>query len=313
MKNNHNHEIMVEIKEKLKAILNVIPVNSEIVFLEYPVYSNIGDMLIMKGTEKFFTENNIRVNKKYNILDFNIKSISSSEILVLSGGGNFGDLYPAHQKFREKVIKAFPNNRIVILPQSIHYDNDSNLHKTASIFSSHNDLHVFLRDYNSLGIARQYFRCKVYLAPDMAHQLYPITNSNMGNGLLGLIRTDGELDSKQEIDKNRYNKITDWPQLLSKLNYITIRIFRNLSMLSAKLKFINVYPLWTIYKDFLIKKAIKLYNKYDEVETSRLHGFILACLMDKKAFLFDNSYGKNSRYFDAHFKLGHNNSKISSK
>ncbi|MCM3161733.1 polysaccharide pyruvyl transferase family protein [Metabacillus litoralis] len=300
MKNDLNQDNMIYIKDQLKIILTVIPKNSNVIYIEYPLHSNIGDMLIMKGTEKFFLDNNICVKKRYSIFDFKTdKKVNNEDILVLHGGGNFGDLYPAHQKFREKVIKTFPNNRIVILPQSIHYNNDINLHKTASIFSSHNDLHVFLRDNISLGIARQYFKCNSYMAPDMAHQLYPITDSKIGNGLLGIIRTDGELNNEYDIDYNKYNNITDWPQLLNRLNYMTIRIFRNLS----KLRFINVYPIWTIYKDLLIKKAIKLYNLYDEVETSRLHGFILACLMDKKACLLDNSYGKNSRYFEAHFRF----------
>jgi Exopolysaccharide biosynthesis protein len=34
------------------------------------------------------------------------------------------------------------------------------------------------------------------------------------------------------------------------------------------------------------------------VVTDRLHGHILACLMDKKHVVIDNSYGKNSTYMN---------------
>ncbi|MDI5788788.1 hypothetical protein PO124_11350 [Bacillus licheniformis] len=42
----------------------------------------------------------------------------------LSGGGNFGDLYPHFQQFRERVVEHYPDNRIVILPQSIYYEHE---------------------------------------------------------------------------------------------------------------------------------------------------------------------------------------------
>lgn len=45
---------MQEIKEKLKQILKVVPPKTEICYIDYPVYNNVGDLLIMKGTEAFF-------------------------------------------------------------------------------------------------------------------------------------------------------------------------------------------------------------------------------------------------------------------
>ena len=41
--------------------------------------------------------------------------------ILLSGGGNFGDLYESHQEIREDVIANFPANRIIQLPQSISF------------------------------------------------------------------------------------------------------------------------------------------------------------------------------------------------
>ncbi|UIF89512.1 polysaccharide pyruvyl transferase family protein (plasmid) [Cupriavidus necator] len=47
--------------------------------------------------------------------------IEGSTTIVFHGGGNLGDLYPLHDNFRKLVIKRYPNNKIVILPQTIHF------------------------------------------------------------------------------------------------------------------------------------------------------------------------------------------------
>lgn len=44
---------MDELKKRLESILDVIPSNSKIYYIDYPVHSNCGDLLIMKGTETF--------------------------------------------------------------------------------------------------------------------------------------------------------------------------------------------------------------------------------------------------------------------
>ncbi len=48
---------------------------------------------------------------------------------------------------------------------------------------------------------------------------------------------------------------------------------------------------------FYTMSGIKFINKYDEVYTTRLHGYILSVLLDKKVHMMDNSYGKNSNFY----------------
>ncbi len=98
---------MSELKHKLKDILSVIPPGSDIYYVDYPVHANGGDLLIMKGTEQFFVDNNIQVKARYSVLDFpDVLNIPKGTIIVLLGG-NFGDLYPYHQRLREKGNKEF--------------------------------------------------------------------------------------------------------------------------------------------------------------------------------------------------------------
>lgn len=195
--NNHPMDVL---KDQLRQILNVMPQGSSIYYIDYPVHSNGGDLLIMKGTEAFFKDYNIKVQARYSVLDFpDSLLIPRDAIIVLHGGGNFGDLYPAHQKLREKIISGYPHNRIVILPQTIFYDKESEFDRTAQIFNKHKDVHLFVRDTLSYHMAAQKFTtCNLYLSPDMAHQLWPIlSKSSPGKELLCFFRTDIEKTREQ--------------------------------------------------------------------------------------------------------------------
>ena len=61
---------MERLKERLSLITASIPKGSEVIYIDYPVHSNGGDILIMKGTEEFFKAHGIRVKARYSVLDF---------------------------------------------------------------------------------------------------------------------------------------------------------------------------------------------------------------------------------------------------
>ncbi|MGV2516733.1 UNVERIFIED_CONTAM: pyruvyl transferase, partial [Bacillus subtilis] len=71
-----------------------------------------------------------------------VRKLDPNLIVVGQGGGNFGDLYPYYQGFREKIFHTYPNHKIVILPQAIYFQNEDNLKRTAEIFSKHANLHI---------------------------------------------------------------------------------------------------------------------------------------------------------------------------
>ena len=52
---------MLILKEKLQFINDLIIDKSDVVYFEYPIYLNVGDLLIYHGTEKFFTDNGINI------------------------------------------------------------------------------------------------------------------------------------------------------------------------------------------------------------------------------------------------------------
>jgi len=169
--------------------------------LDYPSHPNIGDHLIWLGTIFYLTNVlKTKINYAVSVTDFSEavleKQIGKSPIL-LHGGGNMGDLWSRFQIFREKIISTYQDRPIFVMPQSLYYANIENLEKTATIFNSHPDLTIFIRDNRSYETAIKYFdNCQIIKAPDMAFELVNIPGLKLkcksDSSILYLYRQDRE-------------------------------------------------------------------------------------------------------------------------
>lgn len=284
------------------SLREAIPSGSKIIYLDYPIYSNIGDILIWKGSQKWITREKHELIAQYNIDNFKFPQINNDVILVCQGGGNFGDLYK-HQKHRENIVQSYPDNRIVFLPQTIHYKNIKNIDSTKKILNEHPNLSIFVRDESSFKLATTHFTGAIFKCPDMATFLYPLVkhienkkNNNTNLKKILLIRKDVE-KKEEDINYEEYIWSGDWVDIL-KFDWILIKLFQ----LYNKTSFIfnnhqHCLDNWNKFSDYLIQKSIAIFIQADEVTTSRLHGHILALLLEKKVILYDNSYGKNLAYY----------------
>lgn len=290
-------ELMTQLKKLHLSILTLIKTDS-IVFLDIPVYGNIGDLLIMHGTLAFFEQHNISPKYIASALNFRNTVIGKQDTILFQGGGNLGDLYPVHQKFREKIVSEYKNNRIIILPQTIHFDSEQHYAECCDIFSTHSDLHLIVRDKPSYRLALK-MTSNVYLLPDMAHQLFPIRcDAPDTQKILCLKRRDQE--RHEFMTSHRADLTTDWHALLH-LHLFLIKCFaiclNGWSKIPGGLKTdMAAMNLWLHYSKYLISRAVRLFEPYSLIMTNRLHGHILASLMGKPNVLFDNRYGKNSAY-----------------
>lgn len=157
--------VMQSLRDRVGTIARLIPRDRPVVYLDYPVHTNIGDLLIEQGTDRFFEEARYNVVERRSAHDFCdcVRSkVPSDATIVLHGGGNFGDLYELHQPFRERVIEGFPQHRIVMLPQTIHFQSPERLRRAVEVFSRHDNLTVCVRDYASLEYFRRYFHNPVH-------------------------------------------------------------------------------------------------------------------------------------------------------
>ena len=304
-------EVMGNLKSKINEISRFIPADRDVVFLDYPVYLNIGDLLIAAGTKSFFKANGYNVVNEFSLLEQAdcLKHIKPDQTLVMQGGGNFGDLWAGHQDFRLWVIENFPNNKIVILPQSLHFSGPDKLAETLVKLDKHNDLTICVRDEVSEGMLKPLARVKLHLSPDMAHHLwgsscFPRNNPTLTEPLL-FIRRDEEGAEQVEIYKN-YDKnlMIDWPEIIKPSSLKIYNLIRRYVYKTNHpvLKCLPKALIWNCFANYLICKCIRYFSKYPSVVTDRLHGTILTLLMQKPITLIDSGSGKLTRYANCWLK-----------
>lgn len=290
---------MESLKSMHSGIANLIG-SGKVAFLDCPIYFNFGDLLIWHGTEAFFKKYDIRVVYRSEASHVDYKKLKECDVIVFQGGGNFGDLYPRVQRMREDIIKKFKNKKIICLPQTIHFSNTSAMKQSAHEISKHNDFHFFVRDKKSESIAST-FTDKYKLMPDMAHSLHPLVapfevglSEVHPQSLLIQQRDDAE---KGNLDLSTVNKRTfDWNDLVRIEDRFVKKVILSLS--KAKINQNKIIALWQLKSFELEQRAIELFESKDLIITDRLHGMILASLLGKKCHVYDNSYGKNSGYYD---------------
>ena len=93
-----------------------------------PQYLNYGDHAIalseIMTLQRLFPEVNI-VDANYSLFDYwsgRVKAAADEgDVILVTGGGYMGNLWPKNQALTEKVVETFPHNRIVFAPQTIFY------------------------------------------------------------------------------------------------------------------------------------------------------------------------------------------------
>lgn len=273
-------------------------------YVDVPVHGNIGDLLILHGTLAFFRRHRLKPRLSAPAFAYQPQWLGRDEAVLFHGGGNFGDLYADYgmQALRELVVASCPENRIIILPQTLHFTSAAQCERSARLFRQHPDVHILVRDHASYQLALA-FSDHVYLMPDMAHQLYPLAGrGGADGGTLLISRMDGEKGT-QMPDGIRAAATTDWPILVG-ANERRIELFRRAMRGMHRLDLGRsgnrlLATLWTTFSGRLIDDAVQLFSAHQRIVTDRLHGHILACLMDKPNVVLDNSYGKNLAYVGA--------------
>jgi len=212
-----------------------------------------------------------------------------SPVAVMSiAGGNFNDFSPM-QELRVNMSKAFPDQPVFMLPQSVVY-NDAKLLKRHADGMAHDRSTMFARDlpsYTKLqsGPFKDAFK-RIYLVPDIAYMLGMRQDLELDppvHDLLWLKRVDNE--------RQRYK-----PPVFSEGVDFVVEDWFPYMKTSAK---------WTDWSSFVENLAeprtingFKFLSRAHVVVTDRLHGHILMTLLDKPHVVLDNKYRKLGNYLD---------------
>lgn len=192
-----------KIRDTLHSALARIGKFEQCALLDYPSYFNVGDHLIWLATVFYLTDVvKSKIGYCASVEDFSAqlleKNVGQAPI-ILQGGGNFGDLWPDYQEFRERIIAQYRDRPIIIMPQSIYFANPDKLSKTAAIFNAHPNLTIFTRDNYSYELACKHFgNCQVIKSPDIVFHMVdlplPGFTFNPKRPILYLCRNDKELN-----------------------------------------------------------------------------------------------------------------------
>ena len=284
---------------KLQTIINtvltpLIPASGGIALLDFPNYANVGDSAIWLGEIAYFNQHALQ--PAYVCIQQHEKIPDGT--LFLNGGGNFGDIWPQHQEFREEIIERYPDRKIIQLPQSIHFVSDKALRRSATIINKHKDFTLLVRDHNSLAIAKDAFTCRIELCPDMAFCLGKLEKPIQPvHQTLYLLRADKESASEFGVPSDAI--AVDW-LVDDDLSAIRATDVRQILQLGTKM-FVKHSRRELYYRrlaEARLLRGLKLLSSAECVITDRLHACILCTLLDIPHTSLDNCYGKISAFFE---------------
>ena len=193
--------------------------------------------------------------------------VNSDDIFFLHSGGNLGDRGIWSEGMRREVIRNFPQNQIISLPQTIFFSDTEKGQKEQSnsrrIYANHPNLTVIGRDPRSGELAQELFpQAKTFCMPDFVLSLPPRHSQIKHNSpqILLCLRLDPEtvLTSKQrqEIGENLPYECTYYDTTLDRAIAIDQR-------------------------EATLNKTLDKFLNADVVVTDRYHGLIFTVLCQK--------------------------------
>ena len=260
----------------------------KILFLLTPEYGNLGDHLIAVAAAKFFMEK----LPEYKICEIPLDDITCSsekilkefssdfDFVVITGGGFLGNLYLRVEVFFRMVLKAFSSTKIIVLPQTIFFENNAEgrleQQVSAEEYKKHKNLSVFIRDGSFEFVKNQMLLPSQYVRniPDIALFANYSSLNEKRDGVLFCLRNDKE---KNLDDKKKETLF----EIINREN-LSIRYTDTV---------VNHMILKENRENAVFEKA-KEFASAKLVITDRLHGMIFAVVTGTPCIALDNTTGK---------------------
>jgi len=273
-----------KIKRKLISLIKYLDYflfKKKYLFVGSPTHGNLGDHAIAICSLNFLNNHSKHKFKEISFRDyykykkFIIKW--KPKTIVIIGGGNMGDLWPKEEDFHLDVIKTFTKAKIIILPQSIWFENDSPnneyLLQMKDVYNSHKNLHLFAREKFSFNKMKELFpKNNIYLAPDMVLTSKQADNKCLNKKLLVLKRQDKEENNASTC--NIKEAVSFFVNEGFNVEYSDTVVKNNVDSTSRK--------------DCLNQLYKKIQNS-SLVITDRLHGMVFSFINSTPVIVFNNN------------------------
>jgi len=248
-------------------------------------FPNLGDQAMAVANalwlKRYFGQNVVEVafNPGFDYLTVMQEQISEDDWIFLHSGGNLGDTWPEIHPIRLDIVSRFARNRVVQLPQTIHFTDSpagqALVARTQEVFRAHQHLTIIARDPISFRIAQERFSgAKILSSPDTALLLDPEFQRRRKRDVhrekvpkvLVIMRNDcegilGESDKQKVLQAVDRYAVTEWD------TEPMIERFTRTGRLDV------------------VMKWLQFIDEHDAVVTDRFHGMIFSVITRKPCVL----------------------------
>jgi exopolysaccharide biosynthesis predicted pyruvyltransferase EpsI len=273
---------------------------TDVALLDYPNHVNIGDAAIWAGELAVLRSLGLRVSyacDQRSYVPAHLRAaLGPRTAILLHGGGNFGDLYPRHQRLRERVLADFPDRRTVQLPQSVAHAGPATAGRLRALAERHRDLHVLARDLPSQAWFAEQAGIDAGLCPDSALALGGLGAGVPGEGVLWLARTDPEAVASA-VEPPAGVRRGDWPHAsrawdARRLGSRVASAVTSAAPAAGRLLWPTATRMYPRLVAERLRTGAAFVGSARVVVTDRLHAHILSLLCGVPSVLCDNSTGK---------------------
>jgi len=297
-------EMIADLRERLKdELARVIGPSPRVALIDFPNDRNSGDSAIWRGERRVLAELGAVVAYTRDMAGYDAdrlrERIGADGVILITGGGNFGDYWPRHQALRESVLRDFPAHRVVQLPQSIAIRDRDNVARIRQAMAWHERFTVMVRDAPSLELAAD-LALDARMTPDAAFGLGAIERPvPVRKPLLVLARDDHERKFDLSAFEGPDVVVSDWRLSTSQLARRTAlrvapsaarhwRAQPRLDRWTARLREGSLEAMSRLQ----LESALRQLAGFSVVVTDRLHAHVLCCLLGIPHVVLDNDYGK---------------------
>lgn len=263
----------IQEKEQAEVIIKNRSANKKHIFLcGVPVHKNMGDQA-QRYCIRLWCQQNY---PNYEILEISTwpfyekdfcktikKSVKKDDLIVIQSGYCTTERHYDH-KMHRFLVSSFPENKILIMPQTVNFIDEREGYKTGRIYAKHQHLLFLARDKVSYQSAKRFFpNTEIYLYPDIVTTLIGTRSKfTKKNGVLLCVRNDSE---KKYTD----SEINQLKKKLQKAG-----LFCEISDTYSELPLNELVAKF----DSELEKTLTFFAKHEVVITDRYHGTIFSMI-----------------------------------
>lgn len=269
---------------------------TELVFTDFPDYSNVGDSAIALGQRAYWEDAGISVREAYSAPVLPESVYGSTIPVVLNGGGSLGGLYSGLGEHRYRLAENLrPDTLLIQEPQSIHFVGTAARDEFARRMASRENLRIAVRDHPSFETISNLVQ--PVLAPDAVHHLGAITAPPARQPFVILARADKESAGGGQVPDS-----VDWPDDPADLRAMWWLGWRTKQIPAMKPLLHRPVDTWFARAERRFARGVMILSRGDVIVTDRLHAMLIGLQMGRRVVAIDNANGKLSAYADAWLK-----------